>query len=234
MLSTGTMTGRSPCVLDHVAGVVGLGDRIEGEVVGVLDALDAGDLDAQAERVRVVLLGPQLEDLLPGGLGDGHDHVVRLPPRRSRIMPAGKRSAVASGGAGRRTAHQGVSPSDSASSARASQAPRPPQLGAHDRQLLAHPGQRDVVAPPRQLGLERGLASCRRRISASARRIRWRSVLGVRVPSPGDGAVAPPPAAATGRRGSGDPAGPRRARARGDAGHLGRRPATGERPPVGL
>ena len=42
--------------------LIGLGDRVEREVVGVLDAAGAGDLDPQRERRWVVLGFAQLED----------------------------------------------------------------------------------------------------------------------------------------------------------------------------
>ena len=57
-------------------GLVGLGDRIEGEVVGVLDPGRAGDLDAQRQAGRVVLLLAELEDPLDRLGGDGEDHQI--------------------------------------------------------------------------------------------------------------------------------------------------------------
>ena len=45
----------------------------EGEVVEVVHALGAHDLDAEAELVAVLLLGLQLHDLGEGVVGDG-DH----------------------------------------------------------------------------------------------------------------------------------------------------------------
>ena len=63
--------------VDFVDDIVGLGfgDRLERQVVGVLDAVGAGDLDAQAERLGLVLVASDLEDLRVRGLADLHDEV---------------------------------------------------------------------------------------------------------------------------------------------------------------
>ena len=69
------MTGRSPCsywASASSASAIG----IEGEVVGVLDAARAGDLDAQRQAGRVVLLLAELEDALDRLRGDGEHHQI--------------------------------------------------------------------------------------------------------------------------------------------------------------
>ena len=53
--------GQVALLVDGV-GLVGLGQRIEGEVVGVLDAAGAGDLDAQGQAGGLVLGVAELED----------------------------------------------------------------------------------------------------------------------------------------------------------------------------
>ena len=59
-------------------GLVGLGHRVEGEVVGVLDAAGARDLDAQRQAGRVVLGLAQLEDASDRLRGDGeHRRISR-------------------------------------------------------------------------------------------------------------------------------------------------------------
>ena len=93
-------------VVVAVVVVVGLGERLEGQVVGEVGAPDAGDLDAQAEAVAVVLGGPELEDLLVGPIGDGDD-------------PIGRRSRYSvfegEGGVGHRPARLPAMPDDAPS-----------------------------------------------------------------------------------------------------------------------
>ncbi len=64
---------RQLALLNHDVVVARVGERIEAQVVGVLDALLTGYLDAQSERLRLFLLGPQLQDPLDGDVGDRQD-----------------------------------------------------------------------------------------------------------------------------------------------------------------
>ncbi len=64
--------GQAAVVVDVVGGrPVGAGN--ETELVGELSASDPGDLDQQDRLVAVGLLVPDLDDLLPGRIGDEED-----------------------------------------------------------------------------------------------------------------------------------------------------------------
>ena len=67
-------------VVDGVGDVVVLeprGQLVEAQVVGVLGALGAGDLDPQAERVGVGLLAADAQHGGHRGVADGQDQVGR-------------------------------------------------------------------------------------------------------------------------------------------------------------
>jgi hypothetical protein len=64
--------GQAADVGDHVVGL-GLVEALERQVVGEVGAVDARDLDPQAQGLGVVLVGPDLEDLLERSVGDVDD-----------------------------------------------------------------------------------------------------------------------------------------------------------------
>ena len=78
--------------------IVGVLDRNEGQVVGVLDAGDPGHRDPQSKVLGVILFGPDLEHLGEGSVADVDNGLVQRGRR----------------GLGRRCAH-GVEPTGRAS-----------------------------------------------------------------------------------------------------------------------
>ena len=78
--------------------VVGVLDRNEGQVVGVLDAGDPSHRDPQSKVIRVVLFGPDLEHLGQGTLADIDNGLVQRGLRGLRrqcahgVEPIGRAS----------------------------------------------------------------------------------------------------------------------------------------------
>ena len=118
----------------HKIIVGGLGHRLEREVVGVVGTVGTGDLDSQAQKLSVVLVGPDVEHRRTSGIGDDHDllggvggggvgHGDQANAASALRIPATNQDPATSGGPALGGSRRQPTPSISSSSAeRSSQA----------------------------------------------------------------------------------------------------------------